>query len=612
MIKRSLGVFLLILLISPLAEAQLAQRNECPQFTSDFGLGSRDASTAGAVTELQRFLAKNPTLYPEGLVTGYYGNLTKRAVQRFQASKGISQTGYVGPLTRDAVARSCASGTQPTTNTPVTFVVTPITGKAPLTSSYQMNFGNRACNESFILDAGDGSSVSSNGAGGAQTFQTCGAVTLHHIYQNIGTYLAKLDRVLTVQGVSTRQTVASASVVVSNAVATSSSISMSFSAPQGGTTVKRGTNLPISWATQNAPSGSKVRLEVYAVGTAPSTSNNENGLSSALAATASYNWAVPKATKQLTTDSGLLSGLPNGQYRIVGKLYSGDSCWGFCVASERTVHATTESAAFSIVSGEPPVPGTPLSTHFSVDPTVGEEPLTVTFSTKFPTTRPANPKYYIDFDDSTAEWVADCSGDGCSTPGVNTHTFAKTGVFDVWLVMRTFEETCAGEGDCVFTDKVINRQSVSVGVFGSSGAKFACYMNGQGVAAQTAPTKCGDFTQVGENANSQQCQAYLNNQAVCTAEGWSGGTWGNGYLTPPRGTTVACTTSNGHLVPGNVKVLGSKCFKDDPTQINCDSFYICKRDGWWRLDAGGFEMGKEPAPWVDPSTFYQTNSTGGL
>src|SRR3989344_6288543 len=54
-------------------------------FTFNLKIGSRDAATAGQVSKLQEFLKKLGTeIYPEGLVTGYYGALSARAVTRFQ------------------------------------------------------------------------------------------------------------------------------------------------------------------------------------------------------------------------------------------------------------------------------------------------------------------------------------------------------------------------------------------------------------------------------------------------------------------------------------------------------------------------------------------------
>ena len=51
------------------------------------------------VTNLQMFLASDQNLYPEGLITGYYGPLTKAAVIRFQERYGIDPVGRVGPVT---------------------------------------------------------------------------------------------------------------------------------------------------------------------------------------------------------------------------------------------------------------------------------------------------------------------------------------------------------------------------------------------------------------------------------------------------------------------------------------------------------------------------------
>lgn len=57
------------------------------------------------VRVLQEALASMPDIYPEGLATGYFGSLTKRAVQRFQerynvAKEGAPGYGDVGPGTR--------------------------------------------------------------------------------------------------------------------------------------------------------------------------------------------------------------------------------------------------------------------------------------------------------------------------------------------------------------------------------------------------------------------------------------------------------------------------------------------------------------------------------
>lgn len=55
--------------------------------------------TGSDVSALQIFLAKDPTLYPQGLVTGYFGPLTSGAVARFQTRNGLDAVGRVGPLT---------------------------------------------------------------------------------------------------------------------------------------------------------------------------------------------------------------------------------------------------------------------------------------------------------------------------------------------------------------------------------------------------------------------------------------------------------------------------------------------------------------------------------
>jgi hypothetical protein len=109
----------------------------CPTVVRTLHKGSRGADVAA----LQSFLARDPSIYPSGLVTGYFGSLTTSAVGRWQLKNGIvpgSAYGIAGPLTRAAIKKSCSvpsnaasvqasssSGNTPVTNTAITAIPTP-------------------------------------------------------------------------------------------------------------------------------------------------------------------------------------------------------------------------------------------------------------------------------------------------------------------------------------------------------------------------------------------------------------------------------------------------------------------------------------------------------
>ena len=59
----------------------------------------REGMRGEDVELLQEILATDPEIYPEGLITGYFGPLTKKAVKNFQKKAGIEQVGLVGPKT---------------------------------------------------------------------------------------------------------------------------------------------------------------------------------------------------------------------------------------------------------------------------------------------------------------------------------------------------------------------------------------------------------------------------------------------------------------------------------------------------------------------------------
>lgn len=65
----------------------------------NFLSGLRQGSEGDAVKALQTLLAANPDIYPEGLVTGYFGRATERAIKRFQKANNLEQVGRVGPKT---------------------------------------------------------------------------------------------------------------------------------------------------------------------------------------------------------------------------------------------------------------------------------------------------------------------------------------------------------------------------------------------------------------------------------------------------------------------------------------------------------------------------------
>ncbi|MES2213478.1 MAG: peptidoglycan-binding protein [Patescibacteria group bacterium] len=86
----STGVVAMALL---LAGSPLSARAETLTRQLELGMSGSDVST------LQVFLAKDATIYPQGLVTGYFGSLTKSAVSNFQARNNVSTVGRVGPVT---------------------------------------------------------------------------------------------------------------------------------------------------------------------------------------------------------------------------------------------------------------------------------------------------------------------------------------------------------------------------------------------------------------------------------------------------------------------------------------------------------------------------------
>ena len=89
-----------------------------PKLSGPFSIGMESEQ----VKVLQQYLAQDKDVYPEGIVSGYYGNLTRKAVERFQKKYGIvssgtpGTTGYglAGPSTRAKIQEVIGSQTSKT------------------------------------------------------------------------------------------------------------------------------------------------------------------------------------------------------------------------------------------------------------------------------------------------------------------------------------------------------------------------------------------------------------------------------------------------------------------------------------------------------------------
>lgn len=97
----------LALVVAAVPAAEVAEPSPVAQLVSPVFNKDLQVSNRGEeVRRLQELLAQDKELYPEGLVTGYYGSLTREAVRRFQLKNGVISSpaeqgnGRLGPKTR--------------------------------------------------------------------------------------------------------------------------------------------------------------------------------------------------------------------------------------------------------------------------------------------------------------------------------------------------------------------------------------------------------------------------------------------------------------------------------------------------------------------------------
>ncbi|MCE9541632.1 peptidoglycan-binding protein [Candidatus Kaiserbacteria bacterium] len=420
----------------------------CTNLTRNLSADDSDASTGGQVTQLQTFLAQDTSIYPEGLVTGYFGPATLRAVQRWQAKNGVVSSGtpdttgygFVGTKTRAAIARLCGT---PADDGALT--ASPRQGSAPLTVTFKIYVSS----ENLSIDFGDGSSQPLNNymivdclpAGDAIPLR-CPSQFVTHTYTSNGTYTATLNRTDiayptlnstgcsgdcgTILGFVQKPL----STIVGTARITVGAVSDKpvISAVEGPVTLKPGQSG--TWRLKVSSSGTgNVSYSVV-------WGDEDNSLSASVASpsdvrssatfTHTYQGAGTYRPKFIVTDT-------NGSASITAIV---------SVATDSTRNLLTAS------------------------PVSGDAPLTVKFSSMVGGGLSLNQVVYkLDFGDGSSTKPEYCfaPADACVTPGVNSHTYSSAGTYTATLTQTLTNVACAlgSTGGCGTT--VLGTATVKVG-----------------------------------------------------------------------------------------------------------------------------------------------------
>ena len=77
-----------------------SQRQQVAQTVVEIATTLKEGDKGENVKILQALLAADSNIYPEGLITGFYGPLTTKAIKKFQKKHDLKMVGFVGPLTR--------------------------------------------------------------------------------------------------------------------------------------------------------------------------------------------------------------------------------------------------------------------------------------------------------------------------------------------------------------------------------------------------------------------------------------------------------------------------------------------------------------------------------
>lgn len=91
--------------INGLQKQQVTLQQTANQTAFEIATGLRQGNEGESVKLLQTLLAVDTSIYPEGMITGYFGPATRRAIERYQRQNGLEAVGFIGPKTRSLLEK---------------------------------------------------------------------------------------------------------------------------------------------------------------------------------------------------------------------------------------------------------------------------------------------------------------------------------------------------------------------------------------------------------------------------------------------------------------------------------------------------------------------------
>lgn len=599
-IRASIGFTLLALMMPFFAFIPSAEAVACPTLHRDLERGME----GNDVLQLQQFLVETGFLSQADMNTGpgFFGSRTKLAVQRFQSNNGVPSTGYVGPITRAAIARVCSGGGGgggggvPSS---ITMTASPVSGNAPLSVSFQLNASAGGACKNYILDFGDGRSENLS--------NFCGTRTINHSFTVQGSYAVRLDEYVNNGGQLVRVEKARASISVGAPVVVVPTCTMSASR----TSITPNQSVTLTWSSTNATSAT------WGDGGTTGTSGSAIFTNITTTTTKSINFTGTGGSRScsvtitVTTPVALAGVLISGNAVANGSviaLTSGTQnnvkLADFTVSANGTESVVLKSMLFTLRNQATSGSGS-AATVSNYRTSLGGTTYSASSTVD---------GIYTDNSVAVGSGVPIAQGGSLVVSILADITTLVAGTLDLWIYPEDMKFIGATSGTNITASSTVTNRNdpallywsgwISTGGGGGSGT--ACYMNGVRHAIDPEDSKCSPWTSGGnfDLTTLGQCREWYSTPR-CSINGWANVSWGGGYINP-QNVTVGCTTHNGLYVPGNMRVHGNRCTDQnrDANATSCEWNYVCKRDGWWRLDGAGFELEHvSEAPWVAPETF---------